>query len=172
MSTFKTLNGIDVNNNTKKKGKLTYLSWAWAWAELLKRYPDSKRIVYENAQTGLPYWKDNGGVIVKVGIVVGGVEHISHLACMDNRMNAIQPDKVTMRDVTDTIQRCTVKAIALHGLGLYIYAGEDLPEMPLLEPGTPVFDRAKIWIRTEGGSIEQARSKYTITKEVEDLLLK
>lgn len=129
-SIFRTLSVIDVNKYTKKKGRLTYLSWSWAWAELMKHFPEAHRTVYENPQTGLPYWKDSTGVMVKVGVTIGETERISYLPVMDNRNNAKKPEQTTMRDINDTIQRCTTKAIALHGLALYIYAGEELPELP------------------------------------------
>lgn len=131
-STFEKLSTINVAKYTEKKGKFTYLSWAWAWSELMKRFPDSFRTVYENENTGLPYFKDTNGIMVKVGVTIEGQEHIIYQPVMDNRNNAMKPEQATMRDINDTIQRATVKAIALHGLGLYLYAGEDLPDMSLL----------------------------------------
>ena len=128
MSIFKTLSAIDVNSKTEKKGKFTYLSWAFAWAELKKVSPTASAKVYHDEKTNMPYFASKAGVMVKVGITIDGLEHINYLPVMDFRNAAISPEKVTMMDVNKTIQRCTVKAIALHGLGLYIYAGEDLPE--------------------------------------------
>ena len=124
---FKTLNAINVNNNTEKKGRFTYLSWAWAWAELMKAYPTATRTVYEN-QDGLPCFIGLGSVIVKVGVTINDIEHIQHHPVFDSRNKAIPADKCNLMDVNTAIQRATVKAIGLHGLGLYIYAGEDLPE--------------------------------------------
>ena len=124
---FKTLNAINVNNNTEKKGRFTYLSWAWAWAELMKAYPTATRTVYENAE-GLPCFIGLNSVIVKVGVTINGIEHIQHHPVFDSRNKAIPADKCNLMDVNTAIQRATVKAIGLHGLGLYIYAGEDLPE--------------------------------------------
>ena len=129
-SIFRTLSVIDVNKYTKKKGQLTYLSWSWAWAELMKHFPEAYRTVYENPQTGLPYSTDTTGVMVKVGVTIDEIERIIYLPVMDNRNNAKPVEQTTMRDINDTIQRCTTKAIALHGLALYIYAGEELPELP------------------------------------------
>ena len=131
-STFRTLSVIDVNKYTEKKGKFTYLSWAFAWAELMKEFPGATRTVYENPQTGLPYWSDVTGVMVKVGVTIQGVEHISYLPVMDMRNNAKKLEQSNMMDINKGIQRCTVKAISLHGLGLYIYAGEDLPDTTIL----------------------------------------
>ena len=131
-SIFKTLSVINVNEYTENKGKFTYLSWAFAWQKLLSNFPTATRTVYENPVTGLPYWEDNKGVIVKVGVTINDIEHISYLPVMDMRNNAKKPEQSTMMDVNKAIQRATVKAISLHGLGLYIYAGEDLPSPDLL----------------------------------------
>lgn len=125
---FEKLNKINVSDKTDKKGQFTYLSWCYAWGELKKVAPNAAVKVYEN-EAGLPYFADgNVGVIVKVGVIVNELEHISYLPCMDFSNKAKKADKVDMMDVNKAVQRATVKAIALHGLGLYIYAGEDLPE--------------------------------------------
>jgi len=129
MSTFKTLSEINVNDNTEKKGKFTYLSWAWAWAELMKVAPESTATVYHDENTNMPYFMSKAGAMVKVGVTVNGLEHINYLPVMNMRNQAIKPEDVNMMDINKAIQRCTVKAIALHGLGLYIYAGEDLPDI-------------------------------------------
>lgn len=128
-SIFEQLSEVNVNGKTEKKGNFTYLSWAFAWEELKKVAPDATAKVYHDENTNLPYFSSNAGVMVKVGVTVGGVEHINYLPCMDFKNKAIPSDKITMMDVNKAIQRATVKAIALHGLGLYIYAGEDLPEV-------------------------------------------
>ena len=130
---FKTLNAINVNDNTEKKGRFTYLSWAWAWAELMKAYPTATRTVYEN-QDGLPCFIGLNSVIVKVGVTINGIEHIQHHPVFDSRNTAIPANKCNLMDVNTSIQRATVKAIGLHGLGLYIYAGEDLPQGDEGEP--------------------------------------
>lgn len=124
---FQILNGIDVSGKTEKKGNLTYLSWAWAWGELKKKHPDASYTVYENAD-GWNYHTDGKTCWVKTGVTVNGLEHIEYLPVMDFRNNSIPADKVTSTDVNKTIQRSLTKAVARHGLGLYIYAGEDLPE--------------------------------------------
>lgn len=124
---FKELNAINVNKMTEKKGNLTYLSWAFAWQEVKKLCPDMNRTVYENAD-GHNYHTDGRTAWVKVGVTIGGIEHIDYLPIMDARNNAIPVEKVTSFDVNKAIQRSTTKAIGLHGLGLYIYAGEDMPE--------------------------------------------
>ena len=124
---FKELNAINVNKMTEKKGNLTYLSWAFAWQEVKKLCPDMNRTVYENA-LGNNYHTDGRTAWVKVGVTIASIEHIDYLPIMDARNSAIPVEKVTSFDVNKAIQRSTTKAIGLHGLGLYIYAGEDMPE--------------------------------------------
>jgi len=127
MSVFETLNAVNVNGHTEKKNGLTYLSWAWAWAEVKKLYPDANYTVYERPD-GVIYWTDGRTCWVKTGLTINGIEHIEYLPVMDFRNNSIPADKVTSMDVNKAIQRSLTKAAARHGLGLYIYAGEDLPE--------------------------------------------
>lgn len=124
---FVTLNNINVNDKTEKKNGLTYLSWAWAWGEVKKLFPDATYTIYENAD-GLFYHTDGKTCWVKTGVTVNGVEHIEYLPVMDFRNASIPYEKVTSFDVNKAIQRSLTKAVARHGLGLYIYAGEDLPE--------------------------------------------
>ena len=127
MSVFETLNAVNVNGHTEKKNGLTYLSWAWAWGELLKRYPKSTYTIYEN-KDGLNYHTDGRTCWVKTGVTVEGKEYIEYLPVMDFKNRSINADMVTSFDVNKAIQRSLTKAVARHGLGLYIYAGEDLPE--------------------------------------------
>ena len=126
-SVFETLNGVNCNEHTEKKNGLTYLSWAWAWAEVKKRYPDAFYKIYEN-EAGRPYFDDGKTCWVKTGVTIEGLEHIEYLPVMDNRNNSIPLERVTSMDMNKAIQRSLTKAAARHGLGLYIYAGEDLPE--------------------------------------------
>jgi hypothetical protein len=131
MNYFERLNAINVNENTKKKDKLTYLSWAWAWAEVKKLHPDAIYTIYENAD-GWLYHTDGKTCWVKTGVTIptdkGDIEHIEYLPVMDFRNKSIPAESVTSYDVNKAIQRSLTKACARHGLGLYIYAGEDLPE--------------------------------------------
>lgn len=124
---FKALNDINVNGKTEQKNGLTYLSWAWAWGELKKMFPDSTYTVYEN-ERGWNYFTDGKTCWVKTGVTVNGIEHIEYLPVMDFKNKSIPADNVTSFDVNKAIQRSLTKAVARHGLGLYIYAGEDLPE--------------------------------------------
>ena len=130
---FAALNAINVNGKTEKKNGLTYLSWAWAWGEVKKLHPDATYTVYENAD-GLNYHHDGKTAWVKTGVTVNGIEHIEYLPVMDHRNKSIQLAAITSFDVNKTIQRSLTKACARHGLGLYIYAGEDLPESDEGEP--------------------------------------
>ena len=126
-SVFDVLNAINVNEHTEKKNGLTYLSWAWAWAEVKKHFPDAFYTIYENAN-GMNYHTDGRTCWVKTGVTINGLEHIEYLPVMNYRNASIILDNVTSYDVNKAIQRSLTKAVARHGLGLYIYAGEDLPE--------------------------------------------
>jgi hypothetical protein len=130
MSLFTTLNGVNVNGHTEKKNGLTYLSWAWAWGEVKKIVPNAVYTIYERETEYGPvnYFTDGRTCWVKTGVTLDGLEHIEELPVMDYRNQSIMLDKVTSMDVNKAIQRSLTKACARHGLGLYIYAGEDLPE--------------------------------------------
>lgn len=138
---FETLNAINVNGHTESKNGLTYLSWAWAWAEVKKVYPDA---VYEIEKfNGIPYAYDPlTGYMVYTKVTIGDVTHEMWLPVMDGNNKAMKAEPyeiqtkyktitvapATMFDINKTIMRCLVKNLAMFGLGLYIYAGEDLPE--------------------------------------------
>lgn len=124
---FKKLNDIDVSEHIESKNGLSYLSWAWAWGKLKSNYPDAVYTIYENSD-GLFYHTDGKSAWVKTGVTVNGIEHIEYLPVMDNRNKSIPLSAITSFEVNKAIQRSLTKAVARHGLGLYIYAGEDLPE--------------------------------------------
>lgn len=130
-SVFETLNAINVNDHVEKKNGLSYVSWAWSWAELKKIYPKSFYTIYENEQ-GWNYFTDGKTAWVKTGVtVVDGdeqLEHIEYLPIMDFRNKSIPIEALQSTEINKAVQRSLTKAIARHGLGLYIYAGEDLPE--------------------------------------------
>jgi len=130
---FTTLNSVNVNGKTEKKNGLTYLSWAWAWGEVKKLFPNSTYTIYENPD-GWCYHTDGRTAWVKTGVTVNGIEHIEYLPVMDHRNKSIPLEAITSFDVNKAIQRSLTKAVARHGLGLYIYAGEDLPEGEKEEP--------------------------------------
>ena len=128
---FNKLNSINVNDKTEKKNGLTYLSWAWAWGEVKKLYPEANYTIYENTLPNeyiVNYFTDGKTSYVKTGVTINGLEHIEELPVMDFRNKSILLENMTSFDVNKTIQRSLTKALARHGLGLYIYAGEDLPE--------------------------------------------
>jgi hypothetical protein len=120
---------INVNDHTEKKNGLTYLSWAWAWAEVLKADPSSTfevKTFAHDQYTEMPYMNVNGTAMVWVTVTMFGKPMTCMLPVMNHRNQPIQnPDAF---QVNTAIMRCMTKAVALHGLGLYIYAGEDLPE--------------------------------------------
>lgn len=161
-SIFQTLNDINVNGHTEVKDagrvRLTYLSWAWAWAEVKKNYPDATYTVYENAN-GWNYHTDGRTCWVKTGVTIEGMEHIEYLPVMDNRNNSIPADKVTSMDVNKAIQRSLTKAAARHGLGLYIYAGEDLPETESVQEAE----------RIERAELEKAKKEIAMAQSRDEL---
>lgn len=124
---FVELNNINVQDKIEKKNGLSYLSWAWAWGELKKRHPDATYTIYENAD-GWNYHTDGNTCWVKTGVTINGIECIEYLPVMDFKNKSIPLGNVTSFDVNKAIQRSLTKAVARHGLGLYVYAGEDLPE--------------------------------------------
>ena len=144
---FATLNNINVNDHAEKKNGLTYLSWAWAWAEVKKLFPTATYTIYE-AANGCFYHTDGRTCWVKTGVTINGLEHIEYLPVMDYRNASIMVDKVTSFDVNKAIQRSLTKAVARHGLGLYIYAGEDLPEAEQQQP-----QPAEIWVCADCGNV-------------------
>ena len=151
-STFQKLYELDVNHKTESKNKLKYLSWAFAWAEFKKVFPDATYVVdqYDNK----PYLcDDNLGYLVSTKITAGGEIIPMSLPVMDGANNAMKSarysykvkewvnrkftgnyidkfvEPATMFDINKTMMRCLVKNMAMFGLGLYIYAGEDIPSV-------------------------------------------
>ena len=136
-SVYNNLKAIDVRPKAEKKGRADYLSWAHAWDMMKSNYPQAQRIIYEQPETGLNYFTDGRTAYVKVGIVVNDLEHIDMLCVMDHRNKSIPIDKVCSFEVNKTIQRATAKAIAMHGLGLSLWTGEDVPTPPSEAKDTP-----------------------------------
>lgn len=158
---FVKLNNINVNDKTEQKGTLTYLSWAWAWGEVKKLFPDATYTIYENTQ-GWNYHTDGKTCWVKTGVTVNGIEHIEYLPVMDHKNNSIPADKVSSFDVNKAIQRSLTKAVARHGLGLYIYAGEDLPES----------DKAEEEAQKAAEQMEKMKQYDSVIAEVKAMLEK
>jgi hypothetical protein len=126
-SVFEQLSALNLSSKVEKRGQLSYLSWATAWAECKKLFPDMTRTVYES-ETGMNYFSDGATAWVKVGVTINGLEYIDYLPVMNHMNKSIPLASLTSFDVNKTIQRSTVKALALHGLALNIYAKEDFPE--------------------------------------------
>lgn len=149
---FEKLSKINVNDKTENKNGLTYLSWAWAWQEFKKVYPEATYTIKRNGQ-GLPYIYDEKlGYMVFTEVKVGDLVHEMWLPVMDSANKAMKDksytykvkeykygkatgniiektvEAATMFDINKTIMRCLTKNLAMFGLGIYIYAGEDLPE--------------------------------------------
>ena len=125
-SVYEVLSKIDVSEKTEAKNGLTYLSWAWAWHMAKINFPSANYIVYEN-KDGWNYHSDGRTAWVKTGVTIDGLEHIEYLPVMDFRNKSIPLDQVTSFDVNKAIQRSLTKALAKLGLGLSVFAGEDLP---------------------------------------------
>lgn len=127
---FENLNKIDCSKHVEQKGKFNYLSWPWAIQELKKKHPNAtwEVIRFENR----PYLVTECGYFVEVAVTVEGITHSQIHPVLDNSNRPIA--KPNSFQINTSIQRCLVKAIALHGLGLYIYAGEDLPDGEIYTP--------------------------------------
>ncbi len=141
-SVFKTLSTINLNDKVEKKKNLTYLSWAWAWGEVKKAYPNATYQIIEDSN-GLPYiYDENLGYMVQTSVTIDGETLSMWLPVMDgaNKSMKSKPydyttrygdktcEAATMFDINKTLMRCLTKNLAMHGLGHYIYAGEDIPE--------------------------------------------
>ena len=148
---FETLNNINVNDHTETKEGLTYLTWSWAWAEVLKVYPDATYSIlrFEN---NLPYvFDEKTGYMVFTNVTIDEITREMWLPVMDSKNktmldheytytvkgNEKTVNPATMFDINKTIMRCLVKNLAMFGLGLYIYSGEDLPEVEQSELDKP-----------------------------------
>jgi hypothetical protein len=144
-NTFEKLSAINVNDKVEKKKDLTYLSWAWAWSETKKICPDATYQVIEDPTTNKPYFYDeNLGYMVMTQVTINNETLEMWLPVMDgaNKSMLAKPytyttrygeksvDAASMFDINKTLMRCLVKNLAMFGLGIYIYAGEDLPDTP------------------------------------------
>ena len=158
---FEQLNNINVQDKIEKKGNLSYLSWAFAWEQLKIKHPKSQYKVYER-ENGVIYWTDGKTAWVKVSVTVDDMEHIEYLPIMDYKNKSIPVDQVSSFNVNTSIQRALTKAIARHGLGLYIYAGEDIPSAEkddiLEEERQSLYDECKDLKESIIDELEQAVS--------------
>jgi hypothetical protein len=146
---FTELASIDVSKYVEKKGRFSYVSWAWAVDQLRKKHPDATWEVMRF--NGMPFIKTDCGYFVEVSVTVNGITLSQIHPVLNNQNKPIkEPNSF---EINTSIQRCLVKAIALHGLGLYIYAGEDLPMEEAPKPLT-VEEVVDQWLKA-GGTEEQ-----------------
>ena len=139
---FQELYSLDVNKYVEKKNDLSYLSWAYAWAEFKKIYPDATYEVKKD-ENGRCYFGDADiGYMVYTSVTAGGLTYEMWLPVMDNNNKSMKlngytystrygeksVEAVSMFDINKAVMRCLVKNLAMFGLGLYIYSREDLPE--------------------------------------------
>lgn len=146
---FNQLSSLNVNDKTEQKNGLTYLSWSNAWLEFKKVYPTATYNVVKNPQTGLPYFVDPAvGIMVFTEVEANGLKYSMWLPVMDGANKAMKTEAytypvwnkttrqyenrkleaATMFDINKAIMRCLTKCLAMHGLGIYLYNGEDMPE--------------------------------------------
>ena len=128
---FTELDRVDVTRHIEKKGKFSYLSWAYAVRELKKRHPKATWVVHEYGEHGVPFISTECGFFVKVTVTVDGVDATQVHPILDHQNKPVL--KPNAFQINTSIQRCLAKAIALHGLGIHLYAGEDLPPSPPLD---------------------------------------
>lgn len=166
-SVFETLFEINVNDHIEKKKDLTYLSWPYAWAGVKKKYPNATYKIHLFGEKQLPYvFDENVGYMVFTDVTINDLTHTMWLPVMDSANKTMKStsytyntklkkdilvEAATMFDVNKTIMRCLVKNLAMFGLGLYIYSGEDLPE-----------------IETEKISIKDANILKDIIRKIDD----
>lgn len=159
-SVFDVLSAIDCSAHIEKKERkskktgrvvqLSYLSWAWAWSICKKYFPEATYTIYES-DNQIPYFTDGRTCWVKTGVTIEGIEYKEYLPIMDGFNDSIPLDKVTSFDMNTAIQRSLTKALARHGLGLYIYAGEDLPES--------LTEEAKAEVKSQKETLENIEEK-------------
>lgn len=142
MKTYEQIRSINVSDKIEKKKDLSYLSWSWAWDEFKQACPDATYEIVKDAN-GIPYFETKAGVMVYTKVTTGGITHEMWLPVMDGANKPMKAEPYTykskfgektceafdMFDVNKTLMRCLTKNLAMFGLGLYIYSGEDLPEI-------------------------------------------
>tara|TARA_Y100000401_G_scaffold99057_1_gene87129 strand:+ start:108 stop:689 length:582 start_codon:yes stop_codon:yes gene_type:complete len=185
---YTNLSKISVADKVEKKGRFDYLSWAWAWHYVKQEYPTANRTVYEN-EMGVPYFTDGKFANVKVGITINNVEHIDYLPILDNANRSIPLTKITSFDVNNAIQRATAKAIAMHGLGLSLWIGEDTARLndkaetktvkkeERFELTTDKWDKVLMYIAKNKDKgleyiVSQLSTKYTVTPAIKSKIKK
>ena len=188
-STFDVLSAINVNDKVEKKNGLTYLSWAWAWAEVKKIYPDASYEVVGDKNTSKPYFYDEDlGYMVVTSVTIEGKTLDMWLPVMDGANKAMMAkpytykgnswvngkkvevektvEAATMFDINKTLMRCLTKNLAMFGLGLYIYAGEDLPEDHT--PATPIQAPTKAEVKSQPKQSEPSTELVELKKDTDN----
>ena len=131
MSVFETLNAVDVSQHIEKKGNFDYVSWAWAWQYVKRIYPNATYSVTMNALPNgycVNYFTDGNTAFVETTVTIEDVTLTEQLPITDYKNKSIKLDAITSFDVNTAVKRCLTKCLALHGLGLSLWAGEDLPQ--------------------------------------------
>ena len=192
MSVFNKLNAIDVSEKVEKKQKLTYLSWAWAWSEVKKNYPSASYTIFKN-ELNQPYiYDEKTGYMCYTTVTIEDESLEMWLPVMDGANKAMFDESytynvkdwgsggtkektveaATMFDVNKTIMRCLTKNLAMFGIGLYIYAGEDLPEKEELPKQKPKASSKNIEVLIKSftkenynSQFEKARNYYDFTTD-------
>ncbi len=173
---FKTLSKVDVSKHIEKKNGLSYLSWAWAWQYVKELYPDANYI--DVKFDGKPYlYDENLGYMVSTEVTIQGETIPMSLPVMDNSNKAMKAvsykyktrsgersvEAATMFDINNARMRCLVKNLAMFGLGLYIYSGEDLPVTTVVEKlDEKGVKTLKEFIESKGYTVEQICQSYNI----------
>ena len=175
-SVFQVLSSVDVNDKIQNKGKLSYLPWAWAWGEIAKRYPSSSYDYYRDNEKSSKHYKLPAALIEGVGgfcyttVTIEGKPLQMWLPITDNYNKPIL--KPNVFDVNTTLMRCLTKNIAMFGLGHYIYAGEDMPDVTNVSK--PKLSKSELEA-TLKGTIENAREvllSYDVSSEYKKIITK
>ena len=156
MSVFQTLKDVDISKLAEQKGKFDYLSWAHAVREMLKVFPKATWEVHE--YDGMPYMETITGYYVKVSVTIDDITRTQIHPVLDNKNKTIE--KPNAFQINTSIQRCLAKAIALHGLGLVLFAGEDLPDN--------ITEEQEQELTKLANKIKDEATKKTILKAIED----
>lgn len=183
-NTFEILNAINVNGMTEKKKQtngttLTYLSWASAYQMAKANFNDLSYEVERNPETGLPYWYDPlTGYMVFTKVTINGVTHEMWLPVLDATNHAMKSEPyevktkyktytvpaASMADINRSIMRCLTKCLGMHGLGLYLYQGEDLPSVEQAQPAQqPVKHIEKATVATQAPAQKPVRDTRPVT---------
>lgn len=169
-SIFATLSKINLDDKIKEKGKLKYLSWASAWSEVKKAYPGATYTIYPQYMDeygNTRFWHDDGKTgWVMVAVTINGRTLTEPLPIMDFKNKSIPADDITSVEANKAMKRCLVKACAMHGLGLFVYLGEELPETAskILDLQDTVRDLAK---RKSALSEKAAEEAVALCREAE-----